>query len=174
MKEKITLKVVRDLTRGFCHLVVPVKLLIPEEILYDVVRAYKHNVMRFNAAKVYDDETVDKLLERSVNIWSNSRKEEVVRCLVVSYSFMQDPCPGKLILRKDVIRCLQYGGIFCRLYSISDYIKDDICCISSNSNIRIEGMSVRVDTSEIFANTDESLTRLVKGLYHLTKWNKLE
>ena len=35
MKEKITLKVVRELTKEYCHLVVPVRLLIPEEILYD-------------------------------------------------------------------------------------------------------------------------------------------
>lgn len=64
MKEKITLKVVRELTKEYCHLVVPVKLLIPEEILYDVVRVYQYGIMTFNTSKVFEDEIVDRLLER--------------------------------------------------------------------------------------------------------------
>lgn len=64
MKEKITLKVVRELTKEYCHLVVPVRLLIPEEILYDVVRVYQYGIMTFNTAKVFEDEIVDRLLER--------------------------------------------------------------------------------------------------------------
>ena len=56
MKEKITLKVVRELTKEYYHLVVPVKLLIPEEILYDVIRVYQYGIMTFNTAKVFDSE----------------------------------------------------------------------------------------------------------------------
>ena len=64
MKEKITLKVVRELTKEYCHLVVPVKLLIPEEILYDVIRVYQYGIMTFNTSNVFEDEIVDRLLER--------------------------------------------------------------------------------------------------------------
>jgi hypothetical protein len=64
MKEKITLKVVRELTKEYCHLVVPVRLLIPEEILYDVVRVYQYGIMTFNTSKVFDSEIVDRLLEK--------------------------------------------------------------------------------------------------------------
>lgn len=174
MKEKITLKVVRELTKEYCYLVIPVKLLIPDEILYDVVRVYEYGIMKFNAAEVFDDETVDKLLESSVKNWSSSRKEEVARCLVVCYSFMRDPCPGKLILRKDIIRCLQYGRIYNKLFSLSEYERNDIFGFPHCGNVRVEEVSVLVDTDKIFTNTDEPLTRLIKGLYHLTKWNKLE
>lgn len=97
MKEKITLKVVRDLTKVCCHLVVPVKLLIPEEILYDVVRVYQYGIMTFNTSKVFDSEFVDRLLKRSVRDWSSSRKEELMRFLIVTYKYMQDPCPGQTI-----------------------------------------------------------------------------
>lgn len=83
MKEKITLKVVRELTKEYCHLVVPVRLLIPEEILYDVVRVYECGIMTFNTSNVYEDEVVDKLLEKSARDWSNSRKEELVVALNV-------------------------------------------------------------------------------------------
>lgn len=175
MKEKITLKVVRELTKEYCHLVVPVRLLIPEEILYDVVRVYECGIMTFNTSNVYEDEVVDKLLEKSARDWSNSRKEELVRCLVVSYKYMQDPCPGKIILGKDVIRLLQHGRLFCnRIFNLSEYESDDIFAFIHSNNTRIEKVSVMVDTSEIFTDTDDSLTRLIKGLYHLTKWNKLE
>lgn len=175
MKEKITLKVVRELTKEYCHLVVPVKLLIPEEILYDVVRVYQYGIMTFNTAKVFDSEIVDRLLERSVKDWSSSRKEELMRCLIVSYKYMQDPCPGKIILGKDVIRLLQHGRLFCnRLFSLSEYERNNIFAFIHSNNTRIEEVSVMVDTSKIFTNTDDSLTRLIRGLYHLTKWNKLE
>lgn len=175
MKEKITLKVVRELTKEYCHLVVPVKLLIPEEILYDVVRVYEYGIMTFNASKVFEDEIVDRLLEKSVRDWSSSRKEELVRCFAVSYMYMQDPCPGKIILGKDVIRLLQHGRLlYNRLFSLSEYEKDDIFAFIHSNNTRIEEVSVMVDTSEIFIDTNDSLTRLIRGLYHLTKWNKLE
>lgn len=175
MKEEITLKVVRELTKNYCHLVVPIKLLIPEEILYDVVRVYEYGIMTFNASKVFDDEIVDMLLERSVKDWSSSRKEELMRGLIVSYKFMQDPCPGKIILKKDVLRLLLHGRLLCnRLFSLSEYERDDIFAFIHGGNVRVEEVSVLVDTDKIFANTDDSLTRLIKGLYHLTKWNKLE
>lgn len=175
MKEEITLKVVRELTKEYCHLVVPVRLLIPEEILYDVVRVYEYGIMTFNTANVFDNEIVDRLLERSVKDWSSSRKEELMRGLIVSYKFIQDPCPGKIILRKDVIRLLQHGRLlYNRLFSLSEYEKDDVFAFIHSNNTRIEEVSVMVDTSEIFTDTDDSLTRLIRGLYHLTKWNKLE
>lgn len=175
MKEKITLKVVRELTKEYCHLVVPVKLLIPEEILYDVIRVYQDGIMTFNTSKVFDDEVVDRLLERSVKDWSSSRKEELVRYLIVSYKYMQDPCPGKIILGKDVIRLLQHGRLlYNRIFSLSEYEKDDVFAFIHSNNTRIEKVSVLVDTGKIFTDTNDSLTRLVKGLYHLTKWNKLE
>lgn len=175
MKEEITLKVVRDLTKVCCHLVVPVRLLIPEEILYDVVRVYEYDIMVFNPAKVHDCLVVNELLEGAANNWSSSRKEEVVRCLVVGYNFMQDPCPGKIILKKDVISFLQNGRLYCnRLFSLSEYERNNIFCLPHSGNVRIEEVSVMVDTSEIFTNPNDSLTRLIRGLYHLTKWNKLE
>lgn len=175
MKEKITLKVVRELTKEYCHLVVPIKLLIPEEILYDVIRVYEYGIMMFNTSNVFDDETVDSLLERSARDWSSSRKEELVRGLVVSYKYMQDPCPGKVILKKDILRLLQYGRILCnRIFSLSEYEMDNIFAFIHSGNVRVEEVSVMVDTDEMFTDTDDSLTRLVKGLYHLTKWNKLE
>lgn len=175
MKEKITLKVVRELTKEYCHLVVPVKLLIPEEILYDVIRVYQYGIMTFNTAKVFDSEFVDRLLKRSVRDWSSSRKEELMRCLIVSYKYMQDPCPGKIILKKDIIRLLLHGRLlYNRLFSLSEYEKDDVFAFIHSNNTRIEEVSVMADTSEIFTDTDDSLTRLIRGLYHLTKWNKLE
>lgn len=175
MKEKITLKVVRELTKGYCHLVVPVRLLIPEEILYDVIRVYQYGIMTFNTSKVFEVEIVDRLLESSVKNWSSSRKEELMRCLIVSYKYMQDPCPGKIILKKDIIRLLQHGRLlYNRLFSLSEYEKDDIFAFIHSNNTRIEEMSVMVDTSNIFTDTNDPLTRLIKGLYHLTKWNKLE
>lgn len=175
MKEEITLKVVRDLTKVCCHLVVPIRLLIPNDILYDVVRVYEYDIMVFNPAKVHDCLVVNELLEGAANNWSSSRKEEVVRCLVVGYNFMQDPCPGKIILGKDVIRLLQHGRLFCnRIFNLSEYESDDIFAFIHSNNTRIEEVSVIVDTSEIFTDTDDSLTRLIRGLYHLTKWNKLE
>lgn len=175
MKEKITLKVVRELTKEYCHLVVPVKLLIPEEILYDVIRVYEYGIMTFNASKVFEDEIVDRLLEKSVRYWSSSRKEELVRCLIVSNKYMQDPCPGKLILKKDVIRLLLHGRLFYnRLFSLSEYDRDDIYGSPHSGNVRIEEVSVMLDTSKIFTDPNDSLTRLIRGLYHLTKWNKLE
>lgn len=175
MKEKITLKVVRELTKEYCHLVVPVKLLIPEEILYDVVRVYQYGIMTFNTSKVFDSEFVDRLLKRSVRDWSSSRKEELVRCFAVSYMYMQDPCPGKIILGKDVIRLLLHGRLLCnRIFSLSEYESDDIFAFIHSNNTRIEEVSVMVDTSKIFTDPNDSLTRLIKGLYHLTKWNKLE
>jgi len=175
MKEKITLKVVRELTKEYCHLVVPVKLLIPEDILYDVIRVYEYGIMTFNASKVFDDEIVYRLLEKSVRDWSSSRKEELVRCLIVSNKYMQDPCPGKLILKKDVIRLLLHGRLFYnRLFSLSEYERDDIFAFIHGGNVRVEEVSVMVDTSKIFTDPNDSLTRLIKGLYHLTKWNKLE
>lgn len=175
MKEKITLKVVRELTKEYCHLVVPVKLLIPDEILYDVVRVYQYGIMTFNTSNVFEDEIVDRLLEKSARDWSSSRKEELMRCLIVSYKYMQDPCPGKIILGKDVIRLLQHGRLlYNRLFSLSEYEKDDVFAFIHSNNTRIEEVSVMVDTSEIFTDTNDSLTRLIRGLYHLTKWNKLE
>lgn len=175
MKEEITLKVVRDLTKVCCHLVVPIKLLIPNDILYDVVRVYEYDIMVFNPAKVHDCLVVNELLEGAANNWSSSRKEEVVRCLVVGYNFMQDPCPGKIILGKDVIRLLQHGRLLCnRIFNLSEYEKDDIFAFIHSNNTRIEKVSVMVDNSEIFTDTNDSLTRLIRGLYHLTKWNKLE
>lgn len=175
MKEKITLKVVRELTKEYCHLVVPVRLLIPEEILYDVVRVYQYGIMTFNTSKVFDSEFVDRLLKRSVRDWSSSRKEELVRCFAVSYMYMQDPCPGKIILGKDVIRLLLHGRLLCnRIFSLSEYESDDIFAFIHSNNTRIEEVSVMVDTSKIFTDPNDSLTRLIKGLYHLTKWNKLE
>lgn len=175
MKEKITLKVVRELTKEYCHLVVPVKLLIPEEILYDVIRVYQYGIMTFNTSNVFEDEIVDRLLERSVKDWSSSRKEELMRCLVVTYKYMQDPCLGKIILGKDVIRLLQHGRLlYNRLFSLSEYERDDVFAFIHSNNIRIEEVSVMVDTSKIFTDTNDSLTRLIRGLYHLTKWNKLE
>ena len=175
MKEEITLKVVRDLTKVCCHLVVPVRLLIPEEILYDVVRVYEYGIMTFNTSNVFEDEIVDRLLERSVKDWSSSRKEELVRCLIVSYKFMQDPCPGKIILKKDIIRLLQHGRLlYNRLFNLSEYESDEIFAFIHSNNTRIEKVSVLVDTGKIFTDPDDSLTRLIKGLYHLTKWNKLE
>lgn len=175
MKEEITLKVVRELTKEYCHLVVPVKLLIPEEILYDVVRVYECGIMTFNTAKVFDSEFVDRLLEKLARDWSSSRKEELMRCLIVSYKYLQDPCPGKIILKKDVIRLLQHGRLlYNRLFSLSEYEKDDVFAFIHSNNARIEEVSVRIDTSEMFTDTDDSLTRLIRGLYHLTKWNKLE
>jgi len=175
MKEEITLKVVRDLTKVCCHLVVPIKLLIPNDILYDVVRVYEYDIMVFNPAKVHDCLVVNELLEGAANNWSSSRKEEVVRCLVVGYNFMQDPCPGKIILKKDVISFLQHGRLYCnRLFSLSEYEKDDVFAFIHSNNTRIEEMSVMVDTSNIFTDTNDPLTRLIKGLYHLTKWNKFE
>jgi len=175
MKEEITLKVVRDLTKEYCHLVVPIKLLIPAEILYDVIRVYEYGIMMFNGANVFDDEIVDRLLERSAKDWSSSRKEELVRGLVVSCEYMQDPCPGKLILKKDVIRLLQHGRLlYNRLFSFSEYERGDIFAFVHSGNVRVEEVSVMVDTGKIFTDTDDSLTKLIKGLYHLTKWNKLE
>lgn len=175
MKEEITLKVVRELTKEYCHLVVPVKLLIPEEILYDVIRVYQYGIMTFNTSNVFEDEIVDRLLERSVKDWSSSRKEELVRCLVVSYKYMHYPCPGKIILGKDVIRLLQHGRLLCnRIFSLSEYEKNDVFAFIHSNNTRVEEVSVMVDTSEIFTDTNDSLTRLIRGLYHLTKWNKLE
>lgn len=175
MKEKITLKVVRELTKEYCHLVVPIKLLIPNDILYDVVRVYQYGIMTFNTSKVFEDEIVDRLLEKSVRDWSSSRKEELMRCLIVTYKYMQDPCPGKIILKKDIIRLLQHGRLlYNRLFSLSEYERNNIFCLPHSGNVRIEEVSVMVDTSKIFTNTDDSLTRLIKGLYHLTKWNKLE
>ena len=175
MKEKITLKVVRELTKEYCHLVVPVKLLIPEEILYDVIRVYQYGIMTFNTSKVFEDDVVDRLLEKSVRDWPSSRKEELMGCLVVSYKYMQDPCPGKIILGKDVIRLLLHGRLLCnRIFSLSEYERDDIYGFHHSGNVRIEEVSVMVDTGKIFTDTDDSLTRLIRGLYHLTKWNKLE
>lgn len=175
MKEKVTLKVVRELTEEYCHLVVPIKLLIPADILYDVIRVYEYGIMVFNTTNVFDDEIVDGLLERSARDWSSSRKEELVRGLVVSYKYMQDPCPGKIILKKDILRFLQYGRILCnRLFSLSEYERDNIFAFIHGGNVRVEEVSVMVDTDEMFTDTDDSLTRLIKGLYHLTKWNKLE
>lgn len=175
MKEEITLKVVRELTKEYCHLVVPVKLLIPEEILYDVILVYEYGIMTFNASKVFEDEIVDRLLDKSARDWSSSRKEELMRCLIVSYKYMQDPCPGKIILGKDVIRLLLHGRLLCnRIFSLSEYEKDDVFAFIHSNNTRIEEVSVMVDTSEIFTYTNDSLTRLIRGLYHLTKWNKLE
>lgn len=175
MKEKITLKVVRELTKEYCHLVVPVKLLIPEEILYDVIRVYECGIMMFNTSNVYEDEVVDRLLKRSVRDWSSSRKEELMRCLIVSYKFMQDPCPGKIILKKDVLRLLLHGRLLRnRLFSLSEYERDDIFAFIHSNNTRVEEVSVMVDTGKIFTDPNDSLTRLIKGLYHLTKWNKLE
>lgn len=175
MKEKITLKVVRELTKEYCYLVIPVKLLIPEEVLYDVVRVYEYGIMMFNSAKVYEDEVVEELLERSVKNWSSSRKEELVKCLVVSYEYMRDPCPGKLILKKDVIRLLQCGRLLCnRIFNLSEYESDDVFAFIHSNNTRVEEVSVLVDTGKIFTDPDDSLTRLIRGLYHLTKWNKLE
>ena len=98
-----------------------------------------------------------------------------MRCLVVSYKYMQDPCPGKIILGKDVIRLLQHGRLLCnRIFNLSEYESDDIFAFIHSNNTRVEEVSVMVDTSEIFTDTDDSLTRLIRGLYHLTKWNKLE
>lgn len=175
MKEKITLKVVRELTKEYCHLVVPVRLLIPEEILYDVIRVYQYGIMTFNTAKVFDSEFVDRLLKRSVRDWPSSRKEELMRCLIVTYKYMQDPCPGKIILGKDVIRLLQHGRLlYNRIFSLSEYEKDDVFAFIHSNNTRIEKVSVMVDTSKIFTGPNDSLTRLIRGLYHLTKWNKLE
>ena len=88
---------------------------------------------------------------------------------------MQDPCPGKIILKKDVIRLLQHGRLlYNRLFSLSEYEKDDVFAFIHSNNTRVEEVSVMVDTSEIFTDPNDSLTRLIKGLYHLTKWNKLE
>lgn len=117
MKEKITLKVVRELTKEYCHLVVPAKLLIPDEILYDVVRVYQYGIMTFNTSNVFEDEIVDKLLEKSARDWSNSRKEELVRCLVVSYKYMQDPWYDSA--RDDYMNVV-YGLQVIRLYEFGE------------------------------------------------------
>lgn len=175
MKERITLKVVRELAKEYCHLVVPVRLLIPEEILYDVVRVYECGIMTFNTSNVYEDEVVDGLLEKSARDWSSSRKEELMRCLIVSYKYLQDLCPGKIILKKDIIRLLLHGRLlYNRLFSLSEYESDDVFAFIHSNNTRIEEVSIMVDTSKIFTDPNDPLTRLIRGLYHLTKWNKLE
>lgn len=35
-------------------------------------------------------------------------------------------------------------------------------------------VELTVPKSKIFTDPNDPLTRLIKGLYHLTKWNKLE
>lgn len=76
MKEKITLKVVRELTKEYCHLVVPVKLLIPEEILYDVVRVYQYGIMTFNTSKVFEDEIVDSAVF-CMSLWGTNYLDSI-------------------------------------------------------------------------------------------------